>query len=93
MDGLNPEALALLFGDTFVKQMTLFSAAFSLAAWIHSGRVKKEIRIQMEPLTKAIVDLGAALREDLRVLSERTGKVEDGLADLKDRINKIETKE
>ncbi len=46
--------------------------AFSVAAWIHSGRVKKEFK----SVTEAINNLGSALRLDLSALSERVGDLE-----------------
>jgi hypothetical protein len=93
MEGLDVELLTRIFGDAFSKEFALFNAAFLLAAWLHGGRVRKEIRAQMAPLTQAIIDLGAALRQDLSVLSERTGKVESGLTHLNDRVKNLETKE
>lgn len=90
---IDPEIIIGLLGEAFASDFMRSGAAFALAAWIHSARVRKEIRSQMEPLTQSIKDLGAALRQDLAVLSERTGKVEEGLTNLKDRVKTIETKE
>ncbi len=56
---------------------------FTLAAWLHSGRMKKEIKANFEALTTAINQVAAAFREDL----QRHG---DRLDNLDSRVQKIE---
>lgn len=69
-----------------------FGIAFTFAAWLHSGRVKKEIKASFSGLSQAITELGAALREDLNNHSNRIAKVEEGLNDIKERVNTMEGK-
>lgn len=74
------------------SEATKFGIAFVFAAWIHSGRVKKEIKASFSGLSQAIIDLGTALREDLKNHSDRIAKIEEGLDDIKERVNTMEGK-
>ena len=83
MDWLDPEFFQGVLTGALQSQVTQFGVAFALAAWIHSGRMKKEIGTQLSSVTAAINNLGTALRQDLAALSERIGQVES-------RMDKIE---
>ncbi len=89
----SPEIIIGFLGEMAATEYAKTAGIFALAAWIHSGRVKSEIKAQCGPLTQAVREMGEALRQDLSVLSERTGKVEEGLSNLKNRVIIIETKE
>lgn len=80
------------FSQALAHQVTQWTIAFTIAAWVHSGRVKREIKDQMSGLSLAITDLGQALRQDLTSQSERIGKIENGFGTLDNRLKKIETK-
>ncbi len=47
------------------NELVRYGFFFALAAWIHAGRVKKEIKLNFVALTSAIQELGGALRADL----------------------------
>lgn len=86
MDWLvSPDVVMPLVGQIMQQQVTQFGIAFSLAAWIHSGRVKKEIASQLNGIRTAVNDLAAALRQDLVAQSERISKIET-------RVSRIESK-
>lgn len=66
---LTPEALISGLGSALQSQVAQFGFAFSLAAWIHAGRVKKEIGAQLGGIKDALTSL-------LKVESERITKLE-----------------
>lgn len=88
--------VALYFNDSelFMKylnmamqhQVSQYLLAFSIAAWIHSGRVKKEFH----SLTMAINNLGSALRLDLSTLGNRIGDVERQVQGISSRVETLE---
>ncbi len=82
----DPDTLSGLLSEAASSKLTHDLLIFAVAAWIHSGRVKKEIANQFQPLTKAIEDLGLALREDM-------GKLWGELAKTNKRVDSLETKE
>jgi len=49
---------------------------FTLAAFIHSGRVRKEIASNFQGLTAAITQLGNNLTDQLKLHAERLDKLE-----------------
>ncbi len=51
---LDPDVIMKYLSATMASDLTRQIFLFSLAAWIHSGRVKKEIKSQFETLTDAI---------------------------------------
>jgi len=63
MDLFSPEQLLAVLGDATNSQLMKNSFLFALAAIIHSGRVKKEIREQMTLLTDAIRDEARSVRK------------------------------
>ncbi len=68
-----------------------FGVAFAIAAWLHAGRVKQEIRIQMANVVDAVDNVAAVLRQDLTKQSERIGQIEEGLGKLTSRVSVLET--
>lgn len=74
------EVIGAIFGSAMQSQVTQFGIAFSIAAWIHSGRVKKEIAQQLSGIKEVMVDLAAALREELKKESERISRLEDRMS-------------
>jgi hypothetical protein len=90
MNWLDFESIQKLFGDALASQVAQFGFAFSMAAWIHSGRMKREIATQVASITTALNNLASALRQDLKSQSERIEKVEIGVNELRGRIYKLE---
>lgn len=70
--GLDPVKFSEYFSLAIQQEISRLLIAFTVAAWIHSGRVKKEFK----GVTEAINGLGSALRQDLTALSERVGDLE-----------------
>jgi len=60
-----------LFSDTASNQIAQAGFFFSVAAWLHSGRVKKEIRVNFVALTMAINQVADAFKEDLKRHGDR----------------------
>lgn len=73
---IDPEGALNFVSGAMQSQIAQYVTAFSIAAWIHSGRMKKEIALQVGGIKEALQDLGAALREDLKRQSERIEKLE-----------------
>ena len=69
--------------------VTKWTIAFCIAAWIHSGRVKKEIKTQFGTIVESINSLGTALRNDL---NSQNKKIDD-LAGRVDQLEKPKTQE
>jgi hypothetical protein len=80
---LEGQTIRAFLGDAIESDVAQFMLAFTIAAFIHSSRVKKEIRANFDRLADAIKDLSSALRQDLASHSDRIAKVEE-------RMTKIE---
>lgn len=61
--------LVNLLSETSQNQIAQAGFFFTCAAWLHAGRVKKEIKLNFEALTHAIDKFADAFREDLKVQS------------------------
>ncbi len=70
--GIDPIKFTEYLSLAMQQEISRLMIAFSVAAWIHSGRVKKEFK----GVTEAINSLGSALRLDLSALSSRVGDLE-----------------
>lgn len=82
---LDPSDVMHLLSEAAANQIAQAGFFFTLAAWLHSGRVKKEIKLNFIALTDAINNVAVTLREDL---NKHTKVLEDhGL-----RIKNIEDK-
>jgi hypothetical protein len=57
---LDLNAVSDLISQGLSHQVTQFTIAFGIAAWIHSGRVKKEIASQVTSITGAIDRMASA---------------------------------
>lgn len=74
--GLDPEAFMRHLSDTAANQVAQYGSFFTLAAWIHAGQVKREIRSQFEIVTIAINNVADVLRQDLDKLNSRVEALE-----------------
>lgn len=90
MEWLTDESLRSLFGDAMSNQVFQFGFAFTLAAFLHAGRVKREIAEQGRSIRDAFNDLALALRQDLSSQSERIVRVEANVDRMNGRIIKLE---
>ncbi len=86
------DGLISIFGPVIQSQIAQAGFFFTMAAIIHSSRVKKEIRANFEPLTEAIKRLADNLAADLKAQSERIGGVEKKIDHLDSRLNNLEIK-
>lgn len=82
--GIDQEVIRSFLGEAASNQITQAGFFFTLAAWLHSGRVKKEIKSNFASLTEALNNLADSLREDLKNHSSR-------LDNLTSRVQNIET--
>jgi hypothetical protein len=67
----DPEALKSFFSEASQSQIAQAGFFFTMAAWLHAGQVKKEIRKNFEALTTSIDKVADAFREDLKAQGER----------------------
>lgn len=84
-DVVDYSQVSQLFSDASQNQIAQAGFFFTLAAWIHSGRVKKEISSNFAALTLAINQVAEAFREDLK-------KHGDRLDNLASRVETLESK-
>lgn len=96
--GLDPETLMKFFNQTASSQIAQAGFFFTMAAWLHSTRVKKEIAKNFAALTEAINNVAVTLRQDLerhdRNLNDHTERLEkhgDKLDNLSGRVGQLET--
>lgn len=80
---MTPEAMVGHFTNITESKVAQFGFFFTLAAWIHSGRVKKEIAAQFTTITEAINNVATALHNDLAAHGSR-------LDNLTNRVDKLE---
>jgi len=80
------ESVVKILSDTSQTQFAKNCFIFSLAAAIHAGRVKKEIRLAVEALTHSLTlsidKVAEAFRDDLKSHSERLDNLSFRVASL-----------
>ncbi len=83
-DLISPEILQGWAQKTLSHQFTQMTLAFLAASWLHSGRVKKEIRSAFVGLTDAIDNVAnkvtnelAGIKSEIKHLDDRMGVVEN----------------
>lgn len=79
---MNPVMLTEYLNEAAASKVAQFGFLFTLAAWLHSGRVKKEIKTQFEIITDAINNVAMALRQDLAAQTKRLDSLEDRLENI-----------
>jgi hypothetical protein len=67
---IDKEQVSAFLGETASNQIAQAGLFFTIAAWLHAGRVKKEIKDNFSSLTTAINGVAAAFKEDLKKHSE-----------------------
>lgn len=78
-DGQLLETVKIVFGDAVSSEFMRMLALFGVAAWIHSGRVRSEIRTQLQALT-------SVLREDLDHQKKIVGELRSDVSKIKDHL-------
>lgn len=71
----SPESLMTHFNAVTENKIAQAGFFFTMAAWIHAGRVKKEIATQFTVVTDAINNVAQALRSDLAAHGARLDHV------------------
>lgn len=96
---LSPDLIESLIKHVSVAGQSQFARdcfIFSLAAVLHAGRMKKEIRSNFESLTVSIDKVAIAFHEDLKSHSERQEKafseVHEDLRTYGDKLDKVTTR-
>ena len=82
---VDSELIKTVFGEAANSQIAQAGFFFTVAAWLHSGRVKREIKDNFQLLTLAINNVAESFREDLKKHGER-------LDNLSSRVESLETK-
>lgn len=72
------------------NEITRYGFLFAVAAFLHSGRVKKEIRENFVGLKNAIDGVSMALRDDLKKHGDRLEKNSERLDKIDLRVTNLE---
>lgn len=83
----NADAVVKLLSETAQSQLAQAGFFFTIAAWLHSGRVKKEIRENFSALTQAIDNVANAFREDLKLQGARLDNLASRVSSLENKTN------
>lgn len=85
----SPEMVSKLLGEAASNQIVQAGFFFTVAAWLHSNKVQKEIKSAFSSLTDAINNVATSFQEDLKKhsatlenLSGRVQNVENNLNEL-----------
>ena len=89
--GIDPNGVSNLLTEAANSKMAQYGFLFTLAAWIHSGRVKKEIASSFIVVSEAINNVAEALKKDLRLQAERLEHLENISISLTTRVEQLET--
>lgn len=81
--GVDAETVVNLLKESTQNQITQAGFFFTLAAWLHAGRVKKEIKENFNSLKESIDNLGLAFKKDLKAHNDR-------LDNLSERVETLE---
>lgn len=74
-----------MFSETANSQIAQAGFFFTIAAWLHAGRVKKEIKENFATLTTAINHVAEAFKEDLKRHGERLDNLSYRVKTLEDK--------
>ncbi len=88
---IDPSALSGVLSEASQSEMAKYLFLFTIAAWIHSGRVKTEIAKSFDTLIQSINSLGSALRQDLEQQREILKSHAKLLEDHSKKINNLES--
>lgn len=86
----DPEYVSGLLNQALSHQVTQFTVAFTIAAWLHSGRVKKEIKNQLGSISVSIDGVAQTLRQDLQAQNKRLASVETEVKNISGRVGVLE---
>lgn len=87
---INPETVQALLGSAVQEKAVQFGVAFSLAAWLHSSQVKKEIAKLGSGIITSVNAVAEALQLDLRKQAQRMDKLEGVVLQINKRVESLE---
>lgn len=80
------------FGEAMNHEIIRYVTAFSIAAWIHSKNVRKEIKLQMAGLIESIDAVRETLADEIKVQAKRIELHDDRLDQIQGRIDYLVNK-
>lgn len=89
---VDPNTLVQNMSVVAQNQIAQAGFFFTLAAWIHSGRVKKEIKDSFSSLTEALNSLSDALRKELKIHTDQLSDHAIKLDKLKEHVQELQGK-
>jgi hypothetical protein len=84
--GIDPNSFLTHLSLVSQNQIAQAGFAFTVAAWIHSGRVKQEIKLNFTCLTDALNNLADALRKELKEHSEQLASLRQDVQELQTQV-------
>lgn len=91
MDASSIDSMTSLLSQGLQSDYAKMSFAFTMAAWVHSGRMKKEIKANFTELTAAINAVASAFKKDLEAQSKIIQDQTNLLAATISRVEVLET--
>lgn len=88
--GVAPESFIQHLSMIAQNQIAQAGFFFTLAAWLHAGRVKSEIRSAFSSLTESIDSLGATLSQQLQDHATKLSDHEKKLAFMASQLSQFE---
>ena len=79
------ESAKHFLSDAMQSELTKTLFIFTVASWVHSSRVRKEIRENFASLTSAINAVAEAFKKDLEKQREITDNLSSRVKDLEDK--------
>lgn len=80
----DPDVLQSFLSEAAQSEISKSGFFFIIAAWLHSGRMKKEIKLNFEHLTTAITSVADALRADMKIHRDRIDNLAKRVEDLEE---------
>jgi hypothetical protein len=80
------------FGEAMNHEIIRYVTAFSIAAWIHSKNVRKEIKLQMAGLIESIDAVRETLADEIKVQAKRIELHNERLDHMQGRIDYLANK-
>lgn len=80
------------FGEAMNHEIIRYVTAFSIAAWIHSKNVRKEIKLQMSGLIESIDAVRETLADEIAIQAKRIELHDERLDHIQGRIDFLSTK-
>lgn len=87
---IDPSHILTWVSEAASNQITQAGTYFLIAAWIHSGRVKKEIKSNFASLTAAIDNVSKTFQDDLKEHRDILMSHGEILANLVPRVDTLE---